>query len=67
MLVGLYHFSYPTIYALEGVWMMLWIAQYTVFMGLVPGLLWDRGGQTVIPPFAYCLTINLLIIFKSVI
>ncbi|MBL93522.1 MAG: hypothetical protein CMH56_17110 [Myxococcales bacterium] len=65
LLVGLYHFSFPTIVGLEGVWMTLWIGQYMIFMGVIPGLLWDRGGQTVIPPFAYCLTINLLIVFKS--
>ena len=67
LVVGLYHFSFPTIIALEGVWLTLWIGQYMVFMGIVQVLLWDRGGQTIVPPFLYCLAINLVIIFANAI
>ena len=67
LLVGIYHLTFPTIVGLDLVWIFLWIGQYILLMGILPGVLWYRGGETIVPPFAYCLTINLVIIFKGAI
>ena len=56
LLVGIYHLTFPTIVGLDLVWIFLWIGQYILLMGIVPGVLWYRGGETIVPPFLYCLT-----------